>query len=105
MQRRLPPPEIPHIEIRKGRTTEQLTLAAQEHNCSHVVTTAAVAPAFQSICTQLQREAKLTLTILGPEPFVELSDATTKHLDLNRFSRYWQAIKRQALTLNQHFDW
>ena len=97
--------EIPNVEIRKGRTAEQLTLAAQEHNCSHIVTTTAVAPDFQSICTQLQHEANLTLTLLAPEPFVELSAATAKQLDLKRFSRYWQAIKRQALTLNQSFDW
>lgn len=97
--------EIPNIEIRKGDIAEQLTLAAQEHNCSHIVTTAAVAPNLQAICTQLQREANLALSILTPEPFVELSAATAKQLDLKRFSRYWQAIKRQALSLNQHFDW
>lgn len=97
--------EIPHIEIRKGRTVAQLTLAAQEHHCSHIITTAAVAPNFPSLCTQLQREAKLTLTVLAPEPFVELSATTAKQFDLKRFSRYWQVIKRQALTLNQPFDW
>ena len=97
--------EIPNIEIRKGDIVEQLTLAAQEYNCSRIVTTAAIAPDLQAICTQLQRDAKLTLTVLAPEPFVELSAATAQQLDLKRFSRYWQAIKRQALTLNQHFDW
>lgn len=97
--------EIPNIEIRRGEVVAQLVAAARDHDCQRIVTMASVTPSFAKITSVLQREYLLSLTLLASEPFLELVAGEADGLDLKRFSRFWQAIKGRALSLNQSFDW
>lgn len=97
--------EIPRIEIRKGDVVAELAEAAREHNCTRVVTVESIAPRFAQLRARLHREHNLPVEVLPLEPFVKLSQTEQAQLDLKRFSRYWRAIKSNAMTLNQTFDW
>jgi hypothetical protein len=97
--------EIPNIEIRKGEVVAELTEAAREYGCNRIVTTASVAPSFTKIVAALQREPQLSVTVLTTEPLLELTASEFDNLDLKRFSRFWNAIRRRAMSLNQSFDW
>lgn len=97
--------EIPNIEIRKGEVVAELTAAAQERGCNQIVTTASVAPSFTNVVAALQQESQLSVTVLATEPFLELTASESDKLDLKRFSRFWNVIKRRAMSLNQSFDW
>lgn len=97
--------EIPNIEIRKGAMVEQLVEAAREYECNRIVTTTSVAPNVVRVSQALQQSYKLSVTVIATEPFLELATSEADHLDLKRFSRFWNAIKHRALSLNQSFDW
>ncbi|MFN0120466.1 MAG: hypothetical protein ACKV2V_08190 [Blastocatellia bacterium] len=97
--------EIPRVEIRKGEVVAELVEAAREHDCTRLVTVESIAPRFAQLRARLQDEHNLSVEVLPPEPFVELSQTEQARLDLKRFSRYWVPIKAKALTLNQSFDW
>ena len=97
--------EIPRIEIRQGEVAMELSQAAREYDCQRIVTVASVAPHFAQTSSTLQRNHKLSMTVLAAEPFLELLSHESDRLDLKRFSRFWHAIKGRALNLNQSFDW
>jgi hypothetical protein len=97
--------EIPHIEIRQGEIVAELVAAAREYGCTRIVTTASVAPSFANVTAALQREPQLAVTVLATEPLLELSASEAERLDLQRFSRFWPAIKGRAMSLDQSFDW
>jgi hypothetical protein len=92
--------EIPAIQIRKGSVTSELIAAMQENNCERVVTIASVAPRFKQIVAALQQR-NIKVEILPAPTFVNLSSGDLQQLDLKRFSRYWQHVKRQAMSLNE----
>lgn len=95
--------EIERIEIRRGRVVDELLAAAAEHGCRRIVTTLSVDPRFDGICREL-RQRRLAVEVVPIEPFVTLGPAEAERLDLKRFSRYWQALKQRALSLNRSFD-
>lgn len=97
--------EIPNIEIRKGAMVEQLIEAVREHECARIVTTSSVAPNVARVIDRLQKSHKLFVTIIATEPFLELTANEIERLDLKRFSRFWNVVKRRVLSLNQSFDW
>jgi hypothetical protein len=96
--------EIEGIEIRRGEIVSELVAAAAEHEARIVVTVESVAPRFASICQELRRRHGLVVEVLPLEPFVSMAKGEAERLDLKRFSRYWQPIKRRALSLNRSFD-
>ena len=96
--------EIEGIDIRRGDVATELAAAAEEYGARRIVTVESVAPRFHSICQQLRERFNLPVEVLPPEPFVSLARGQTERLDLKRFSRYWQPLKRQALNLNRSFD-
>ena len=75
--------ELP-VSIRKGAVAEQVMAFAREHQADGVITSTAVDPRFDTIRSAIARE--LPVTVLEPEPFVELDSPT----NLQRFSRYWR---------------
>ncbi len=89
--------EIPRIDIRRGDVAAELAAAAREAGCTRIVTTTSIAPRFARLCMKLQREYKLPVETIAPEPFVELSASEETRLDLKRFSRFWNPIKTNAL--------
>ena len=90
--------EIPNLQIRKGAVVEELALAAITLGCDGIVTVDSVAPRFYQLCRQLRREKKVAVEVMELEPFVQF--ANDEELDLKRFSRYWQAVSRQAMRLD-----
>jgi len=75
--------ELP-VSIRKGDVAEQVLAFARQHQADGVITSAAVDPRFEIIRSAIERE--LPITVLEPEPFVELATPG----NLQRFSRYWR---------------
>jgi len=96
--------EIEGIDIRRGMVVAELAAAASEYGVRRIVTVESVAPRFARICRQLQERSKLSVEVMPLEPFVSLPRGQAERLDLKRFSRYWQPLKRQALSLNHSFD-
>ncbi len=92
--------EIPDIQIRKGDVLAELLNALQEHDCERIATVASVAPYFAQIVAGL-RQQNIAVEILPAPAFVKLSPSDEERLDLKRFSRYWQQVKRQVLSLNE----
>ena len=92
--------EISAIQIRKGFIAAELQAAMQENHCQHIITIASVAPHFKQTVTTL-RQKNIEVEILPAPAFVNLSLAETQQIDLKRFSRYWQQVKRQAMSLNE----
>ncbi len=75
--------ELP-VTLRQGDVVEEVLAFARRHGADGVVTSAAVDPRFAELRARIA--AELPVTVLEPEPFVELPDL----LDLRRFSRYWR---------------
>jgi hypothetical protein len=96
--------EIEGIEIRRGETVSVLLEAAAESDTSRLVTIESVAPGFRRMVQRLKTEGPLTVEVISPEPFISLARGEADRLDLKRFSRYWQAVKGRALSLNRSFD-
>ncbi|MFM8392913.1 MAG: hypothetical protein ACKOB4_03185 [Acidobacteriota bacterium] len=96
--------EIEGIEIRRGDVATELGAAAAEHGCRRIVTVESVAPRFPKICRELGQHHRLPVEVLPIPPLVELAKGEAERLDLKRFSRYWQPLKRRALSLNRSFD-
>ncbi len=92
--------EIPAIQIRKGVVATELIVAMQENHCQRIITITSVAPRFKQTVTTLRRK-NIEVEILPAPAFVNLSLAETQQIDLKRFSRYWQQVKRQAMSLNE----
>jgi hypothetical protein len=79
--------ELP-VEIRRGHVVQELTQAMHAHGAKRLVTTHSPSPRFKHIVRELSRQ--FTLEILSVPPLVP----PQKHLDLKRFSRYWQGIEK-----------
>ena len=79
--------ELP-VEIRRGHVVQELTQAMHAQGAKHLVTTHSPSPRFKHIVRELSRQ--FTLEILSVPPLVP----PQKHLDLKRFSRYWQGIEK-----------
>ena len=92
--------EIPAIQIRKGNITLELMAAMQEHACQRIITVASITPHFRQIVAALNQE-NIEVEFLPAPVFVNLSLTETQQIDLKRFSRYWQQVKRQAMSLNE----
>jgi hypothetical protein len=92
--------EIPAIQIRTGSVAEELIAAMEENNCQRIVTITSVAPHFKQIVAAL-RQRNIEVEILPAPTFVNLSSIEAQQIDLKRFSRYWQQVKRQAMSLNE----
>ncbi len=92
--------EIPDIQIRTGDVMKELLSSLEENRCQRLVTVASVSPDFTKIITRLKQN-NISLEILPAPAFVSLSAEDENQLDLKRFSRYWQSVKRHALSLNE----
>ncbi len=92
--------EIPAIQIRKGVVSLELIAAMHENNCQRIITIASIAPHFKQIVVAL-RQRNIEVEILPAPTFVNLSSGDLQQLDLKRFSRYWQQVKRQAMSLKE----
>ncbi|NDD65634.1 MAG: hypothetical protein EBZ36_16905 [Acidobacteria bacterium] len=96
--------EIEGIEVRRGGVAAELAVAAGEHGARRIVTVESVTPRFARICHDLRERYRLAVEVLPLEPFISLARGEAERLDLKRFSRYWQPLKRRALSLNRSFD-
>ncbi len=79
--------ELP-VTVRHGDVAEQVIAFATEHGADGVVTSRGVDPRFERLRRRIAQ--RLPVTVLEPEPFVELEDSPERPLDLRRFSRYWR---------------
>ncbi|MBP6297918.1 MAG: hypothetical protein KA401_01115 [Anaerolineae bacterium] len=86
--------ELP-VTIRRGNLVEVVLAFAGEHGATQVATTESVSPRFKSTCDGIRKglAAADRLEIVQVEPFVSYSG----RLDLRRFSRYWSAIRDNAM--------
>lgn len=96
--------EIEGIEVRRGGVAAELAAAAVEYGARRIITVESVAPRFARICQELRERYRLPVEVLPLEPFIGLARGEAERLDLKRFSRYWQPLKRRALSLNRSFD-
>lgn len=83
--------ELP-VEIRHGDVSAELLAFARRHNTTRIVTMESPSPQFAHICGAL-RAAGLSVTVVEEAPFV----APAQPPDLRRFSRYWRAVKDDAM--------
>lgn len=83
------------VTIRRGNVAREVAAFAQEHGAGRIVTSESPSPRFRDICRTISRSmpSGSRLEVLRVEPFV----AYDGHLDLKRFSRYWQAVKDDAM--------
>ena len=79
--------ELP-VTVRHGDVAEEVLAFAGEHGADGVLTSRAVDPRFEELRRRIAD--RLPVTVLEPEPFVELEDSPERPLDLRRFSRYWR---------------
>jgi len=87
--------ELP-VTIRRGDVARELVEFAHAHYANRILTAASPRPRHREIC---RRVAGLMpkgsrLEVLDEEPFV----AYEGKIDLKRFSRYWNTVKRHVLT-------
>ena len=92
--------EIKLIEIRKGNPVQELIEALDEFNCDTIAVVISVDPRFQEIVDEL-RQHNIQFEIFLVEPFVQLAAGEAEKLNLKRFSKYWNQVKRRALSLNE----
>lgn len=86
--------ELP-VMIRRGDVAAEVVTFAREHNARRILTMATPSPRHRVICQQIiqQMPKGSRLEVLRDPSFVE----TNARLDLKRFSRYWNAVKDDAL--------
>lgn len=86
--------EMP-VSIRRGVVADEVLAFAAEHQAVRIVTGGSVSPRFGAICDEIRKKLPMgsRLEVVNDEPFV----AVEERLDLRRFSRYWQAVKRDVL--------
>lgn len=94
--------EIDGISIRRGDVAAELAEAARESGARRIVTMESVAPGMARIRERLRRDYGLPVEMLSEEAFAGID--RRERLDLKRFSRYWQPLKRRAMSLN-HSLW
>jgi hypothetical protein len=86
--------ELP-VTIRRGDVAVEVAAFAREHNARHILTMASPSPRHRLICQRIMQQMPKgsRLEVLRDPSFVEI----TARLDLRRFSRYWNAVKYDAL--------
>lgn len=77
--------ELP-VVLRKGDTVTHLNEFAREHRAERIVTTATVCPWHQQIIAEVGAVTVPTASLV----------ASTGPLDLTRFSRFWNRVKKQV---------
>lgn len=83
--------ELP-VTIRRGNVADQVIRFAEEHDATHIITAESPSPRFDWIKSKLEK-AGYTVEVKADPPFVQPYNSP----DLKRFSRYWKAVKKQAL--------
>ncbi len=85
--------ELP-VTIRRGDVAQEVVQFAQENGVSRILTAESPSPRFRQICQQITDSMPKgsRLEVLYVEPFVDYDG----HIDLKRFSRYWQTVKKYA---------
>ncbi|NJL55294.1 deoxyribodipyrimidine photo-lyase [bacterium] len=86
--------ELP-VTIRRGDVAAEVAAFAQSHGAGRIVTAESPSPRFRDLCRAISHAmpSGSRLEVLRVEPFV----AHDGPLDLKRFSRYWQAVKDDAM--------
>lgn len=91
--------ELP-VVIRRGDVVEQVIGYAQENGAApgnpiRIVTNESASPRFHNICQIIAKRlpSGSRLEVLQNDPFVDYDG----HIDLKRFSRYWNTVRRYAL--------
>lgn len=79
--------ELP-VAIRRGDVVLEISQFMREHAAAKIITTDSPSPRFRAICQALSES--FTLEILGMPAFIP----PQKHLDLQRFSRYWKVAEK-----------
>ncbi|MBC8099286.1 MAG: hypothetical protein H7Y11_07565 [Armatimonadetes bacterium] len=85
--------ELP-VVIRRGDVAQEVAAFAAEHSAGRIITSDSSSPRFRQTAKQIstQMPSGSRLEVLKSEPFVEYNG----HIDLKRFSRYWNAVKKAA---------
>jgi hypothetical protein len=83
-----------HVVIRRGDVAVEVAAFAREHSASRIVTAESPSPHFRKLAKQisLAMPSGSRLEVVKVEPFVEFKGT----LDLKRFSRYWNVVKKSA---------
>lgn len=82
--------ELP-VTILRGSVPEQVCAFAEQHQASHIVTSASIAPRFAEHLKQMQKSYHVK--VVAEEVFVDIPS----HTDIRRFSRYWQAAAKSLI--------
>lgn len=82
--------EMP-VTIRRGDVATEVLAFAGEHHADSIVTVDSPSPRFTHMCAEMKK--MLPVEILAQTPFLDYAG----HLDLRRFSRYWQTAQRYIL--------
>jgi len=83
------------VEIRRGPTVATVLEIAYRENADSIAVTNPPCPQLGGMIREVSRSVPIKL--IEPEPFV----LPQKTLNLKRFSRYWYAVKDQALSPSQ----
>lgn len=85
--------ELP-VTIRRGEVAAEVVAFAHQHNARRIVTTESPSPHFRRLCKRISSAmpSGSRLEVLKVEPFVDYPG----HIDLKRFSRYWNTVRRHA---------
>ncbi len=86
--------ELP-VTIRRGDVVSEIVGFATEHGATRILTAESPSPRFRTICRQVSQvmPSGSRLEVLKIEPFVDYEG----RIDLKRFSRYWNTVKKFAL--------
>jgi len=86
--------ELP-IVIRRGDVAQEVLHFAEEQQARHVLTAASPSPRHRALCQKIigGMPKGSRLEVLHEPPFVD----TIGVVDVKRFSRYWNAVKKQAM--------
>jgi deoxyribodipyrimidine photolyase len=86
--------ELP-VVIRRGDVAQEVANFAQEHGATRILTTYSPSPRHRQICQKISQymPSGSRIEVLREMPFVDYSG----HIDLKRFSRYWNTVKWVAL--------
>ncbi|MCS6834730.1 MAG: hypothetical protein NZ750_01775 [Anaerolineae bacterium] len=86
--------ELPII-IRRGDVAEEVVQFAREHEARRILTSESPSPRHQFLCQTIIKHMPKgsRLEVLREPAFVDGAEK----VDLKRFSRYWNAVKKQAM--------
>lgn len=86
--------ELP-VVIRRGDVAEEVVRFAQEHQARRVLTSESPSPRHRLLCQTIIKNMPKgsRLEVLHEPAFVD----DIERIDLKRFSRYWNAVKKRAM--------